>query len=136
VPVPGGDNETVHTGRGPDHAVLDELIRGSVHEPTPFSKAARVHWKDLIGVRELIHPELNLRSSVGILLSGQLDAALQLAHCDGREEQLIVPHASNPGDNSAVGFPLPQFGNDIRVEQVLVHFSRTAPVDEGCAWKE
>jgi hypothetical protein len=93
-------------------------------------------WQDLVGVRELIHPELNLRSSVGILLSGQLDAALQLAHCDGREEQLIVPHASNPGDNSAVGFPLPQFGNDIRVEQVLVHFSRTAPVDEGCAWKE
>lgn len=78
VLVPRGDNETVHTGRGGDHAVLDELIRGSVHQPTRFSKAARVHWQDLVGVRELIHPELNLRSSVGILLSGQLDAALQL----------------------------------------------------------
>lgn len=48
VLVPGGDDEAVHSGRGGNHGVLNQLVRAAVHEATPLTKGTGVHWQNLV----------------------------------------------------------------------------------------
>ena len=117
--VAGDDGEAVDGGDGGDEGVLHEGVGLAVHESGPDSKGGGVHWQHVIARLHAVEPGFQLPRPVGVLLTGDLNAGLDLADGDGGQIELIGRHTPESSQGRPdCGRGATQFGDDVGVEQV------------------
>lgn len=122
--VAGDDGEAVDGGDGGYEGVLHEGVGLAVHEPGPDPKGRGVYGQYVVAQLHSVEPGFQLLRPGGVLLTGDLDASLDLTDGDGGQVEVIGGLRLNPVEDGRVGTRATQFRDDVRVEQV--HASRTA----------
>jgi len=96
-------HELMHRGDRRDHGVLVEGVGLAVHQARPAAEGRAIHRQDVEALAHLIQPGFEIPGLAWILLTGQLDARLNLAEGHGRQVQMGVFDALKPGQHSAMG---------------------------------
>ena len=100
--VAGHDHELVNNRRGSDQSVDQKIVLTSMHQRRPDAKRASIDWQNVPSTRDLIDPAFDLSGLFRILLSGLLDARLQLAEGHSRQVKILIGNALEPSDHGAV----------------------------------
>jgi hypothetical protein len=66
----------------------------------------------------LIRPSFDVGCLRCILFTGELNAHLDFAECNGGQMQIALLDAAQPRQNAPMRFSLPQFGYDVGVEEI------------------
>ena len=89
-----------------------------MHEASPGAEGLSIHRQDIEGLGDLFQPGLDLACLCGILLPRDLDPGLDLADGHGREVQIGVGNALQPGQNRAVRLRPAKLRNNVGVQQI------------------
>src|SRR5579862_2713175 len=58
--IAGDHGQTVNCSRSGDHRVLDEIVRPPMYEARPGPEGSRIHTYDIVRLRNLLQPGLDL----------------------------------------------------------------------------
>lgn len=92
-----------------------------MHQARPYTHDACIQWQNDIIIFNKIQPMLQGQSFVRIALAGLFDTGLNFSNGYGRELDLVIGQAGQPGENRPMGTRTPQFGHDIRIKKIHGH---------------
>src|SRR5580658_4649399 len=117
--ISGGYDQGKHAGRCGNHGIGREIGGAAVHKAGPLAEDGPVGRQDRVTALNVIDPSLQFRRFLGVLFTRELNTGLRFGEEDTGDGKLMNLDRTPPSKDRSVRAGFAQFGDDVRVEQIV-----------------